>query len=69
MTLFSFCRCILYLLSRPADTVAGQMSVLETLRKLTTHRSLIMGSGNHDLEFIGCLTYCLLQLTNHMKIS
>lgn len=29
----------------------------------------MFGSGNHDLEFIGCLTYCLLQLTLDMKIS
>jgi len=69
-------RCILYLLSRPIgssngddNALAGQMSVLEILRKLTTHRSLILGSGNHDLEFIGSLTYCLLQLTHMMPIS
>lgn len=31
-------RCILYLLSRPADSVSQQMSILETLHKLTTHR-------------------------------
>lgn len=31
-------RCILFLLSRPTDTIAEQMSVLEALHKLTTHR-------------------------------
>lgn len=31
-------RCILYLLSRPADSVTDQMSILEALHKLTTHR-------------------------------
>lgn len=62
-------RCILYLLSRPADTISEQMSLLEALHKLTNHRSLIFGSGNHDLEFIGCLCYCLLQLTLTLKIS
>lgn len=44
------------------------MSVLEALHKLTTNRLLIFGAGNHELEFIGCLTYCLLQLSSDMKI-
>ncbi|KAK9506438.1 hypothetical protein O3M35_008379 [Rhynocoris fuscipes] len=61
-------RTILYLLSRGTDTIADQMSVLEALHKLTNNRSLIFGAGNHELEFIGCLTYCLLQLTSEMKI-
>lgn len=61
-------RIILYLLSRPTDTVADQMSVLEALHKLTSHRLLIFGAGNHELDFIGCLTYCLLQLTSDFKI-
>lgn len=62
-------RTILYLLSRPTETVAEQMTVLDTLHKLTTNRLLIFGAGNHELEFIGCLTYCLLQLTSDMKIE
>lgn len=61
-------RIILYLLSRPTESVAEQMAVLEALHKLTTHRLLIFGAGNHELEFIGCLTYCLLQLTSDLKI-
>lgn len=32
-------------------------------------RLLIFGAGNHELEFIGCLTYCLLQLSSNMKIA
>lgn len=31
-------RCILFLLSRPSDSIADQMSVLEALHKLTTNR-------------------------------
>lgn len=31
-------RTILYLLSRPTDSIATQMSILDTLHKLTTHR-------------------------------
>lgn len=36
-------RCILYLLSRPADTISEQMSLLEALHKLTNHRYLSVG--------------------------
>lgn len=61
-------RTVLYLLSRPTESVADQMAVLEALHKLTTNRLLIFGAGNHELDFIGCLTYCLLQLTADMKI-
>ncbi|XP_014261988.1 WD repeat and FYVE domain-containing protein 3 isoform X2 [Cimex lectularius] len=61
-------RSILFLLSRGTDTIADQMSVLEALHKLTNNRGLIFGAGNHELEFIGCLTYCLLQLISEMKI-
>lgn len=61
-------RIILYLVSRSTETVADQMAVLEALHKLTTNRLLIFGAGNHELDFIGCLTYCLLQLTVDMKI-
>ncbi|CAG9859319.1 unnamed protein product [Phyllotreta striolata] len=61
-------RTILFLLSRPTDSIADQMSVLEALHKLTTNRLIIFGAGNHELDFIGCLTYCLLQLTADMKI-
>lgn len=31
-------------------------------------RVLIFGVGNHELDFIGCLTYCLIQLYSDMKI-
>ena len=31
-------RCVLYILSRPAESVSEQMSILETLHKLTTNR-------------------------------
>lgn len=62
-------RIILYLLSRPTESVAEQMAVLEALHKLTTNRLLIFGAGNHELDFIGCLTYCLLQLTADLKIA
>ncbi|CAH1111054.1 unnamed protein product [Psylliodes chrysocephalus] len=61
-------RSILFLLSRPTDSIADQMSVLEALHKLTTNRLIVFGAGNHELDFVGCLTYCLLQLTADMKI-
>lgn len=62
-------RIILYLLSRPTDSITEQTAVLETLHKLTTHRLLIFGAGNHELDFVGCLTYCLLQLTSDQRIA
>ncbi|KAH0568814.1 WD repeat and FYVE domain-containing protein 3 [Cotesia glomerata] len=61
-------RTILFLLSRSTDSITDQMAVLEALHKLTTHRLLVFGAGNHELEFISCLTYCLLQLTADIKI-
>ncbi|XP_063865461.1 WD repeat and FYVE domain-containing protein 3-like isoform X1 [Scylla paramamosain] len=62
-------RTILYLLSRPTDSIAAQMSILEGLHKLTTHRTVVFGAGNHEPEFVACLTYCLLQLTADLKIT
>ncbi|KAK3895111.1 hypothetical protein Pcinc_001157 [Petrolisthes cinctipes] len=62
-------RTVLYLLSRPADSIAAQMSILEALHKLTTHRTVVFGAGNHEPEFVACLTYCLLQLTADIKIN
>ncbi|XP_053688917.1 WD repeat and FYVE domain-containing protein 3 isoform X2 [Sabethes cyaneus] len=62
-------RCILYLISRSTDSVSDQMMVMEALHKLTTNRLIIFGAGNHELEFIGCLAYCLMQLTANEKIA
>ncbi|CAG9764999.1 unnamed protein product [Ceutorhynchus assimilis] len=62
-------RSILYLLSRNTESIADQMSVLEALHKLTTNRLIVFGAGNHELDFIGCLSYCLLQLTADMRIT
>lgn len=61
-------RCILYLLSRPTESVPDQMMVMEALHKLTTNRLIIFGAGNHELEFTGCLTFCLMQLTANDRI-
>lgn len=33
------------------------------------YRLIVFGAGNHELDFIGCLTYCLLQLTADMRIT
>jgi hypothetical protein len=61
-------RTTLFLLSRSTDNIADQMAVLEALHKLTNHRGLVFGAGNHEPDFVGCLTYCLLQLTADMRI-
>jgi len=56
-------RTVLYLLSRPVHSVTDQTALLDALHRLTSHRSLILGPGNFDQQFIGCLCYCLIQLT------
>eukprot|EP00094_Tigriopus_californicus_P005213 TCALIF_05026-PB protein Name:"Similar to WDFY3 WD repeat and FYVE domain-containing protein 3 (Homo sapiens)" AED:0.04 eAED:0.04 QI:7/0.93/0.68/1/1/1/16/134/3650 len=63
-------RTILYMISRPHNhaDVSGQIGVLEVLHKITTHRSIVFGAGNHELEYFGCLTFCLLQLTAGLNI-
>ena len=58
-------RTILYQLSRRVDSVTDQTNTLETLHKLLNNRALILGPGNYDQEFVACLTYCLLQLTDN----
>ncbi|XP_048449168.1 WD repeat and FYVE domain-containing protein 3-like, partial [Rhincodon typus] len=55
-------RTILYQLSRPHKTVPQQVALLDSLRVLTVNRTLILGPGNHDQEFIGCLAHCLISL-------
>ena len=37
-------------------------AVLDSLLRLTNSRSLVFGPGNYELEFVGCLTHCLLEL-------
>ena len=32
-------------------------------------RLIVFGAGNHEPDFIGCITYCLLQLTADMRIA
>lgn len=36
---------------------------------LSSCRSVVFGAGNHEPEFVACLTYCLLQLTADIKIK
>ena len=57
-------RTILFQLSRPINSVASQATVLDALHVITNNRNLVFGPGNHDTEFLGCLCFCLLQLTD-----
>ena len=57
-------RTILFQLSRPVDTVAGQAGILDALHTLTNNRSLVFGPSNYDHEFLACLSFCLLHLTD-----
>lgn len=61
-------RTILYQLSRPADSVVEQMAILESLQKIISHRNIILAANNTEVEFFGCLCYCLLQLTEDLQI-
>jgi WD40 repeat protein len=55
-------RTILYMLSRPIRGVADQMAIMEVLHKLMTNRAILFSRDNPEIEFFGCLTFCLLQL-------
>ena len=56
-------RTVLFMLSRPVTSVADQTAIMEVLHKLMTHRTILFSRDNPEIEFFGCLTYCLLQLT------
>ena len=63
-------RTVLYLLSRPLESISDRISMLEVLQRIHTNRQLILiSSCNTDSEFFVCLTYCLLQLIDEAKIS
>ncbi|XP_054166813.1 WD repeat and FYVE domain-containing protein 3-like [Oppia nitens] len=63
-------RTVLYLLSRPLESISDRISMLEVLQRIYTSRQLILiSSCNTDSEFFVCLTYCLLQLIDEAKIS
>ena len=63
-------RTVLYLLSRPLETISDRISMLEVLQRIHSNRQLILiSSVNTDSEFFVCLTYCLLQLIDEAKIS
>ncbi|XP_023211222.1 WD repeat and FYVE domain-containing protein 3-like, partial [Centruroides sculpturatus] len=44
------------------------MAILESLQKIISHRNIILAANNTEVEFFGCLCYCLLQLTEDLQI-
>ncbi|XP_035909234.1 WD repeat and FYVE domain-containing protein 3 isoform X2 [Anopheles stephensi] len=60
-------RCILYLLAYPAPPMNA--TLVDVLQNLMNNRLLVFGAGNHDPDFIGCLTYCILQLHKGENIN
>ncbi|XP_029841953.2 WD repeat and FYVE domain-containing protein 3 [Ixodes scapularis] len=62
-------RTLLFILSRPTECVADQMTKLECLQKMIIHRTLMLTAASSESEFIPCLCYCLLQLTADAQIS
>ena len=61
-------RTVLYMLSRPLTGVHDQVSIMEVFHKLISNRSVLFGRDNPEIEFFGCLTYCLLQLTEGSEV-
>jgi len=57
-------RILLYQLSRPCTSLGDQVTMLEVLHKMTNLKLLIFSQNNIQAEFFGCLTYCLLSITN-----
>jgi hypothetical protein len=62
-------RLLIYLISRPAESVSAQMALLDSLHKLVDHRAIIFHSANNDLLFLGSLTYCLSLIVDRVPIS
>ena len=61
-------RTVLYMLSRPVRSVQDQISVMDVFHKLITNRAVLFGRDNPEVEFFGCLTFCLLQLTDGLEV-
>ena len=61
-------RTVLYMLSRPMTGVQDQVAIMEVFHKLITNRSVLFGRDNPEIEFFGCLTFCLLQLTEGSEV-
>ncbi|CAF0758317.1 unnamed protein product [Rotaria sordida] len=55
-------RTILFELSRKIDSFGDQMTALDALHRLANNRQLIFSDSNQDVEFFGCLCYCLIIL-------
>lgn len=62
----SFNRVVLFILSRRSSS--NQWDKVETLKKLRSIRTVVFGSGNHQQEFFGCLTFLLMQLIDGLPI-
>uniref|UniRef100_A0A914ZRD5 WD repeat and FYVE domain-containing protein 3 n=1 Tax=Parascaris univalens TaxID=6257 RepID=A0A914ZRD5_PARUN len=56
-------RAILYLLSRPIDTVQVQMCILDTLSEVVANRAIVLSPSHNDALFFGALTHLLFMLS------
>ena len=43
--------------------VAAQMTIVESLHRITTNRSVIFAAANNDTDFVSCLTHLLFMLS------
>jgi len=59
----SIWRTVLYILSRPVDSVPAQHMILDCLTVVSAHRNLLYGSTTTDGQFVVCLAHLLFMLT------
>ncbi|TMS39098.1 hypothetical protein L596_005675 [Steinernema carpocapsae] len=59
----SISRIVLYLLSRPIDCVAVQMSVLDTLTECVQNQRIVLSPGFNDPMFYGALVHLIFMLS------
>ncbi|CAB4066173.1 WDFY3 [Lepeophtheirus salmonis] len=58
-------RCILFMLSREN---INRPEIRDLISQILCNRSLIFGAGNHELDFFGGLSYCLIQISYNKNI-
>nr|XP_015201808.1 PREDICTED: WD repeat- and FYVE domain-containing protein 4 isoform X1 [Lepisosteus oculatus] len=57
-------RAILYFLSRPRQSLPEQQVIVSTLRVLQEQWDVILATYNANVNFVTCLTHCLLQISS-----
>ena len=61
-------RTVLFLLSKQDSVKMRPIFITEVLKQLLSHRSVLFGRENTEIEFFGCLTFCLLNLAEGTNV-